>query len=192
MTTQTQTSPQTSSTESPIQQLLTAVLKEAELTPAELDDLPLDTRVTAAGLAWESGKPKPNDADMAILFIFSGSHGDDGDDHLPGDARVYAVPTKDGMPFVRYTVNRQQTVGYRFTSMNGAVFVRQLAHELERLAVAEGIRFDCPECATTLKLDVEECTECGWSPDDDGEEENDETAAAAAAPNDNTATSATS
>jgi hypothetical protein len=168
MTTQTTQQPQSAS---PIQQLLDAISKEAELSPAEIDDLPLDTRVAAAGLTWEAGKPKPNDEAMAVLMIFSGSQADSDDDHLAGDARIYAVPTKEGLPYVRYTVNRQQSVGYRFTSMNGAVFVRQVAHELERLAVSEGLRYDCPECGTALKLDAEVCTECEWSPGDASDED---------------------
>lgn len=167
--TMTQAQPQTSS-----QSLLDILLKEADMTPDDIEGLPLDTAVTAAGLKWETGKAKPNDPGMMIFLIFSGDHGDDGGDHLPGDARIYAFPTQPDMPYVRYTANRSQTVGYRFTSMNGVVFVRQIAFELQRLAVAEGERFDCPgddgECGAVLRKNAKGCEECGWDPNDDEED----------------------
>lgn len=154
------------------------ILKAASLDKTQVAELPLEQRVSAAGLTWEQGKPKSNDPTLVIFAMFTGSDGDDRQDHMPGDVRIYAAPTAAGTPFTRFTCNRATGAGFVGTVMAPATFVRKVGFELQRLAVAEGVLQDCTneECEETYSTDLSICPECFTEFGDDGEVPEDTTA----------------
>jgi len=171
------TTPPAAPAASTLEDLVNAILKTSGLDGSHIAKLKIPTRCTAAGLAWEVNKPKMNDPNLLVLFMFKGSQGVLDDDHVAGDVRIYAAPTANAgeklPPFACFTASRIHPT-YVGESMGGDAFIRTVGNEFRELALLELDVLPCEgdDCDALTNADAEKCRACGAALNfDEGDDE---------------------
>jgi double zinc ribbon protein len=158
------------------------IAEESGIEQADLDKL---RRANRIGTAWSVGEAPPEFTQCrdthVVDSIFVGSAGDQEDDHVHGDARVYMrpvmlsarMPRPDGkqvrVPFMCVVTNRQPGVEPRtdiFTDEDQ--FVEEVATEYRALLLGgddEDQTAECPdpECGSEVPAGAKFCPDCGKS-----------------------------
>jgi hypothetical protein len=121
-------------------QLLEKVRDESELSAQEMDEL---RRVGQVG-PWQVEGQCPPLPTHLIFAMFVGEDGDrQGDDHMPGDVRVYVRPKSmvqsDGelAPFFRCVINRGPNTALRIDPMPIKAWIEDVAYEFAQSVIEE-------------------------------------------------------
>jgi hypothetical protein len=114
---------------------------EAGLDPEDLDRILLLDRWDACnGMRWQVGQAPPSPVpgqmnDYVVLAILVGDQADKIGDVVAGEGRIYVLPKTAGAPCYRYTLSRVPGSGGHRAPMKMQMFIEELAHEVNRLAV---------------------------------------------------------
>lgn len=118
--------------------VLTQARIEAGLDPEDLDLFPAMDRWDAPnGTRWQTNQEPPGGAmsGYVVLAVFVGDQADRVGDHVPGEGRIYVLPRAANVKCLRYTFSRVPGSGGHRAEMKMKLFVEELAHELNRMAV---------------------------------------------------------
>ena len=124
---------------------------EAGLDSEDLDKIPLMDRWDTPNGRWVAFQDPPggNMADFVVLAIFVGDQSDRLGDHVPGEGRIYVMPRSlaQGADSVcyRYSFSRLPQSGGHRAVMKLRLFIEELAHELDRMAVVFDVIEDSEE-----------------------------------------------
>ena len=152
---------------------------EAGLDEEDMAKIPAQDRFdTTNGLRWAMNAEPPGGtmSEYTIIGIFPGDQSDRIGDHIPGETRIYvlpkvAAPTK-ALPCLVYKFSRVPGSGGSRSLMQLQLFIEEMAHELNRLAVVFGVIEDdevpdeeeaktCPACQTENDSEAKFCADCG-------------------------------
>jgi hypothetical protein len=171
-----------------VKRVLEGVLEGSTLEPEELDTLTgLAGKVGiayqrfvhewygGASMEWVVREFVQGRQDLAVFAIFVNDVDND-DEHVPGDVRVYCIPTVQGGPFMRYTASRVNQRTLLPLVLDEERFIDELVEEWQSLAERFGVSdgtddsVKCPHCGvlTETRADDEEEEEGAEKAEDPG------------------------
>jgi hypothetical protein len=133
---------------------------EAGLDEEDMDGFPLIDRWDSAnGSRWQAFQTPPAaDHSMdkfAVLAIFVGDQADRIGDHTIGEGRIYVAPREANGAFYRYKFSSVPGSGGHRAVMKPRLFIEELAHELNRMAVVFNVIADDEEETTYAVLSLD-------------------------------------
>lgn len=125
------------------EELFEQIREDLGLELAEFAMIPQVEHFDYSGARWKMNDIVPGRTDLLVFTIHFGAQGDQLEDHVPADVRVFVRPKSAGNAKDRewgmYTFNRSSSLGASFMKMPQATWVDMVANEFQELGESLGI-----------------------------------------------------